>query len=529
MTATGTTRNAAEVVRLKAVRDLIAAGEPALAAERCEAIVRAVPNDPTVRILAADLALRTNRRADAAAHLQTAAASATDDPVILVQCAVLLLQAGARRESLAIATRAETLAIPDAEVNDALGALLTHHEEAARALPLATRAVQLAPDNTPFRYNLAMVQRMTGDFEAAEENLDRVIAARPFDSEAHLARSGLRKQTPDRNHVDELERVVKEAKGRRAWIPAGFALAKELEDLGEYERSFAHLAAACRAHRATLRYDVAGDVAVLDALRTTHDRAALERVQVDFDNNESIFIVGLPRSGTTLVDRMLGSHPAVFSAGELKAFPESVIAAVTRGGSVSKLDFVQSALKISFKELGPAYLEAARPRTAHTAKFTDKLSPNYLYAGLIHAALPRARFVAVRRHPMDSCYAMYKALFIGAYPFSYDLGDLGRYYVAWDRLMRHWEEVLGDAWLNVQYEDLIANPARVCRRIVEHCGLEWHEECLNFHALQTPVSTASAVQVRQPIYKESVGRWRHYARQLSPLAEHLEAHGLSAT
>jgi tetratricopeptide (TPR) repeat protein len=514
---------------MKTVRDMIASGQLVLASERCAAILRSRPTDPEAWILAAEVALQRRRLADATDCLRRAAACAAEDVTVLVRCAVLLLRAGSRRDSLAIALRAANLPIVNAQAQDSLGALLTHHEEPSRALPLLLQAVQGAPANVDYRFNLAMVQRMAGEFEAAEDNLDRVIAARPFDAEAYLSRSELRKQTPARNHVRQLEDLLAVMKDHPARVPVGFALAKELEDLGESERSFASLREACRAHRATFQYDVAGDVAVLDALRTTHTSEALGRVQTDFDNQECIFIVGLPRSGTTLIDRMLGSHSAIFSAGELKAFPEAVIAAVNRsGGPAPKLQFVDRSLNIDFEQLGPAYVEATRPRTGNTLKFTDKLPLNYLYVGLIHAALPRARFVALRRQPLDSCYAMYKTLFVGAYPFSYDLGELGTYYLAWDRLMRHWEEVIGEAWLSVSYESLVSAPEVVCRQIVAHCGLPWEDACLQFHALRTPVTTASAVQVRRPLYSDSVGKWRLYADQLEPLARQLEEGGLLA-
>ncbi len=380
-----------------------------------------------------------------------------------------------------------------------------------------------------FRYNLAMAERMTGDLEAAEANLDIVIAARPDDAEAYSARSDLRKQTRERNHVAQLEAVHRRLKGRRAAFAVEFALAKELEDLGEYSSSFSHLHAACQSYRALLRYDVAEDVAVLEKLRTTHTATTMRNLGPGFDTQECIFIIGLPRSGTTLVERILASHSEVYAGGELQAFPKVVVNAVAQreGRSVKKLDFVESALQVDFKDLGCAYLDATRPQTGYTARFTDKLPLNYLYAGLIHVALPGSRFIVLKRHPMDSCFAMYKTLFADAYPFTYDLRDLSRYYVAWDRLMRHWESVIGDTWLSVSYEGLVADQEGVSRKIVSHCGLAWEERCLDFHNHSAAVATASAAQVRRPLYSESVGKWQRYADQLEPLARDLEANGIS--
>jgi hypothetical protein len=147
---------------------------------------------------------------------------------------------------------------------------------------------------------------------------------------------------------------------------------------------------------------------------------------------------------------------------------------------------------------------------------------------LIHAALPRARFIAVHRNPADACYAMYKTLFATAYPFSYDLSELAHYYVAWERLMRHWQNVVGDAWLRIDYEDLVRDQERVSRSLVAHCGLDWDPRCLDFHTQSAAVTTASAAQVRRPLNADSVGQWKHYAAQLAPLLRDLEANGIPA-
>jgi tetratricopeptide (TPR) repeat protein len=475
------------------------------------------------------MAVHTDNPTAAAEYLRQAVTRAPDDATLLIQYGQCLFRLGRGQEALAVALRAQAAEPGTPALQDALGTLLTHLEEPSRALPHFLLAAEGAPENINFKYNLAMAQRMNGDLEAAEANLDAVIAARPHDGEAYHARSDLRVQTPERNHVAELEQVLRQLAGRRTVLPVAFALAKELEDLGEYSRSFAHLHQACRSYRASLRYDVADDVAVLDKLRMMHDVTAIENIRAQFDNRECIFIVGLPRSGTTLVERILGAHSQVYAAGEMDVFARVAIAAVARQAKapVKKLEFVDQALKLDFARLGSQYLAATRPRTGYTAKFTDKLPLNYLYAGLIHAALPGARFVALHRNPMDSCYAMYKTLFATAYPFTYDLGELCRYYVAWKRLMRHWEGVIGEAWLPVSYEDLVSDQEGVSRRIVSHCGLSWEDRCLEFHRRPAAVTTASAVQVRRPVYSDSVGKWRHHVHDLEPLVRCFEANGMS--
>jgi Sulfotransferase family len=227
-----------------------------------------------------------------------------------------------------------------------------------------------------------------------------------------------------------------------------------------------------------------------------------------------------------MLERILASHSQVHAAGELQAFPTETIKAVQRnaGRAIGKLEFVERALDTDPRALGRAYLAAAHPQAAEKVRWVDKQPLNYLYAGMIARALPRARIIALARDPIDSCFAMYKTLFAGAYPFSYDLSDLGQYYAAWHRLMRHWQAVLGERLLIVHYEDLVDDQEPVTREILAHCGLDWENACLAFQEQRSAVTTASAVQVRQGMYSSSIGKWRRFERQLAPLTEFLERH-----
>ena len=516
--------------QLQTIRRLVSQNRIADADSLCARLIECAPTSSDAFGLAAEIALRCGRAAMAEEYSRKAIMLAPDDLVLVLRHAQILLVTDRRREAREVLVRMTESPPTDPALLDTLGALLTHLEEADLGVRFLLQAVEQRPDSTSFKYNLAMAQRMCGDFEGAEKHLDDVIAARPNDAEAFQARSDLRRQSLERNHVDELEGALTRLQGQRASIPIGFALAKELEDVGDYARSFATLQKACDSYRRSLRYDVATDVAVLDKLRRLHTKEALEKVKSSCANEECIFILGLPRTGTTLVERILGSHPAVFAGGELNAFPKAIIEAVAhqRTSASNKSDFVTHALEVDFSTLGETYLAETRPRTGHTDKFTDKLPLNYLYAGLIHAALPNARFVALHRHPMDACFAMYRTLFAAAYPFTYDLGDLGRYYVAWSKLMRHWEEIVGDAWETISYENLVANQEPVTRDLLQHCGLTWDDRCMNFHSRGGAVSTASAAQVRRQLYPDSVGKWRRYAAELDTLRRYLDAHGIDA-
>jgi tetratricopeptide (TPR) repeat protein len=407
--------------------------------------------------------------------------------------------------------------------------------------------VELAPDNPHFLFNRATVRRYLGQLAAAEADYDRVIAARPDDFEAYLNRSDLRKQTADKNHIPELERLA--ARGLTDWrseVQIRYALAKEHEDVGNFAASFEHLRRGANKRREHLRYDVSTDVATVDWIIEAFPVASRPAGAVGpavaprpgvaagpgvtAPSSESpIFIVGLPRSGTTLVDRVLSSHSEVASAGELNDWALALVDAVRRASGVAQLprrQLVAHSAHVDFAALGRDYLSRARAVVRAAPRFTDKMPLNYLYCGLIHRALPAAKIVHVTRHPLASGYAMYKTLFKDGYPFSYDLGDIGRYYVAYRRLMAHWHALMPGVIYELAYERLVADQIGETRKLLEHCGLGWQDACVDFHRNAAATTTASASQIREPIYDTSVAQWRHYAEQLRPLRDQLQAAGI---
>lgn len=403
------------------------------------------------------------------------------------------------------------------------GLIYTHlnrHEAAARVF---ARAVALAPDNPGGLYNLATARIAQGALNEAERLLDRVIALAPHDYDAYYNRATLRRQTPDANHVAEMEALLaRPLHHPDGLVQLGYALAKELEDLGEHDRAFAYLKRGADARRRRLSYRVEADLEAMAGIARVFDAALFRASRTGHGGTRPIFVLGLPRSGTTLTDRILGCHSAVESRGESSDLALSLMAVAGQGG---KQDLIRRSATIDFGRLGENY--ARRQQGAPGKRPIDKTPLNYLYIGLIALALPDAAIVHVRRGAMDVCYAMYKTLFRMAYPFSYDLADLGRYYLGYRELMAHWERVLPGRLIAVDYESIVADQEAATRKLVADCGLAWEDACLAFETNADPSLTASAAQVRQPIYNRSVGLWRKYARQLAPLADILRAGGIA--
>ncbi len=396
--------------------------------------------------------------------------------------------------------------------------------------PLASydRAVTLAPNNPQFLYNRATVRRFLGLLAEAERDYDLVIALKPADFEAYKNRADLRTQTADRNHVPQLEALISRPfPDWRGEVQIRYALAKEYEDLGGYAKSFEHLALGAGKRREHMRYDIATDVATVQWIMEAFP--AVPAAAANRSEDAPIFIVGLPRSGTTLVERILDSHSAVRSAGELDCFALALVDAVRRATGrprMSRQELVANSARVDFGELGRDYIRRVHQISPGANRFIDKMPLNYLYCGLIRGALPNARIIHLTRHPMAVCYAMYKTLFKDGYPFSYDLEEIARYYIAYRRLMAHWRSMVPDALHELSYESLVADQLGETRKLLAFCGLDWQDDCARFHENSAASTTASAAQIRRPIYDSSLSQWRHYAAQLAPLRRQLDAAGI---
>ncbi|HVO49060.1 MAG TPA: sulfotransferase [Steroidobacteraceae bacterium] len=455
------------------------------------------------------------------------------DATLLIRKSQCLVRAGNPLAALQIVEEALAAGAGTPEQLTALASVLFHCGRPGAANELYARVAVLDPDNLESLRGLALGHRALGRIAEAEIAANQSLKKDPDDFEMYHLRSSLRRQSTASNHVPELERLLgRNLDNWRGRVQLGYALAKELEDLGEHDRSFARLREAASLRRSKMKYDVRQDIAMLREIQSAFTYAALtSRKEGGSPSTEPVFVVGLPRTGSTLVERILSSHPEVESRGELNTFALELERALSarHGNALSRrLQLPHFALMLNMSELGSGYVERVNQSGRSPRHFIDKMPINALYAGLIHLALPNAKIVLVERDPVDTCYAMYKFLFNNAYPFSYDLEEVAHYYLAHRDLMDYWSAVLPEqAFLRVQYERLVSDPGTQIPRMLNHLGLEMTAACLNFDRNPSASMTGSASQVRQPIYQSSVGMWRNYRKQLAPLLGVLGSGGVT--
>jgi hypothetical protein len=505
------------------------AGRLKQAVAACRELNESFPGFAAGWYVASELALKFPNPDKALEYINRGLQLEANNPLFKIHKAHCLLFAGQRSDALTLATQVASEKPDNAPVLAGLGGLYTRLGNHQNACEYYERAVARAPDNALYHFNLASTQRFLGDFEATEASYNAGIALDPEFYEAYLIRAELRRQTTKDNHVSELEALIK--KGQAPWrgeVQLCYALARECENIGEFEKSFAYLKRGADLRRANTRYSVDEDIKTMDRIAQVFTPDRFRQPEPGCDSEAPIFILGLPRTGSTLVERILGSHSEIFSAGELNNFAVELTKMIIAeaGNKLSKLKFVDAALDIDFEQLGNNYLASARPSKDGARYFIDKMPLNFLYCGLIHLALPKARIIHVVRNPLDTCYAIYKQLFNNAYPFSYNLDDLGRYYLAYRKLMDHWNSIMPNHIQTVHYEDLVEDQEQQTRSLIEYCGLEWQDVCMQFERNVQASTTASAVQVRQPIYNSSIEKWRNYEGQLQPLVRLFKNHGL---
>ncbi len=466
------------------------------------------------------------RGSDALAAFHRALALAPGAPEVLANIGHALMDLGHPADALASYDLAITRR-PDFDVaHDGRGNALAKLGREHEALASYDQAIALNPLSAPARNNKGLALMQLGQIEDGERCIEAAIA---LDATSALAFHNL---TLSKTFgagdatLREMEALARDAPalGIDKRIFVHFALGKAYADLERYADSFHHFAEGNAWKRARAPYLEAETLSGMELTRALYSRAWMESFRGrGAPSSAPVFVFGMPRSGTTLVEQILVAHPGVHGAGEIKDFEHAADA----------LDLVPSLLRpqatlcmsgVHLDRIGLDYLARLRARAPWASRIVNKTTGNFRFAGLIAMALPGARMIHVRRDPRDVCLSCFRALFAEDLPFTYDLAELGRYHRAHDNLMAHWREALpAGMMLDVRYEDVVADVEREARRILDHCGLAWDPRCLDFHLAGRSVRTASFTQVRRPLYASSVGGWRHYEAFLGPLFEALEA------
>lgn len=463
----------------------------------------------------------------------------------------------------AVSRYKQMLALKDdmPEIYDNLGHALAAMGKPETAVLAFECAATLRPDNPPTLCNWGLALADLGRFNEAEGKYRRAIAVNPAFAGAYNNLGLLMKakgRLADANEAIEqairlapktiayydnlaairpfvaadpffkaLEALAADAEALPVadQVHLNFALAKAYENIAQPEQAFRYLRRANALKRQHIAYDEAETLGQMDRQRELISRDFIETRHGHGEPSAvPIFIVGMMRSGTTLIEQILASHPQVFGAGELPMLDEAA-------GSIRNAlpgrppfpDMMQAMSAEHIHALGGLYLDKITRQAPQALRITDKMTVNFLFVGLIHLVLPNATIIHAVRDPADTCVSCFATHFTTGHAQTYDLGELGRYYRHYQTLMKHWRNVLPKGRImDVQYEELVADPEGVARRIVSHCGLSWDSRCLDFHRTDRAVRTASAAQVRKAIYKDSVGRWRKFEPFLEPLFAELE-------
>lgn len=475
------------------------------------------------RLRLAQIALREGSLQAATGHALAATQAAESEPAVLEALCGLLCQLGEIQATLAI-TRSPALAdADDPQILAGIGKLLIDQSLPEEALPLLLRARRLGLDDAGAHYLVGLARLYCGELDAAERDFEACLARAPLHAACHRALSGLRRASAGHNHVQRLRQTLAAmGESHPDSPPLLYALFKQLDDLDDRAAAWQALDAGMRRRRAQLRHDRAAEAALFERLHA-FDGARGTAQGCLTDGPLPVFIIGQPRSGTTLLERLLSGSPDIRDAGELRDFGFQLrYACDSVGPPQPDADLIERAGALDLRAVGERYLARTQWRAQGRRFYTDKLPTNFLLLGLIARALPQARFLHMTRAPMDVCFSNLKELFADAYPHSYDQEDMACHYRRYHALMAHWRQCLPDRLLELRYADLVRDPAAGARRVLDFLGARWDDDVVRIDARPGGIATASSVQLREPVHARNVDGWRRYADQLGPLRDALD-------
>jgi tetratricopeptide (TPR) repeat protein len=401
-----------------------------------------------------------------------------------------------------------------------LGTTLSFLGRTAEALDALDRALALDPELADLHHEKGLVLSEEGRFDEAGACLRHALVLDRDSTQIYVKLSALRKFTAGDPLIEEVEeRLARESADKTTAINLNFTLGKLYTDSGEPERAFRHYLEANRLFRTRLNYSPADQQTYIQSILQHLDGDYLRRHRgAGLDTDGPVFIVGMPRSGTSLVEQILAGHPDMHGGGELKLLHARLRRRLGHHAATHPLERLVELDDAALTELGESTWAAMHALAPEAKHITDKMPPNFMIVGFLHTLFPRAKIIHCRRSPLDTCVSCFTKIFHEGQDYTYDLTELGEFYRLYTQTMAHWRTLLpAGVMLEIQYEEVVDNLEAAARKLVAHCNLPWDPACLNFHTTARPVRTASFYQVRQPIYRSSVGAWRKFDRFLGPL------------
>ena len=503
----------------------LAGGQLTAAQIALASVVQRNPAHTEAHLFLSGIAWQEDRVRDSTRHALDAARQlpAQIDANLLCDVGTALMQSG---ETLATHTLLEHAVLARTTSVDALShlsALRSALGEYALALAALDRARSAGAHGAEFAFSRGMHLVFNGRMDEAEAELEACLRMPGAPGRAAQELARLRKQTPERNHLDYLARRLQQvAQGSEDHAALEFARYKELEDLGRYAEAWPALARGNALMYARFEHDPKVATRLFRRLIDICTPDFLQPANVIHPGPQPIFIIGMPRSGTTLLDRLLGNHSQIESAGELDDFALQLRWMTDHAATLD--DTVLDRLAdIDYAELGQRYLDRTQWRAQGKRYYLDKLPRNWMVAGLIRRALPQARILHLVRAPMDVCFSNFRVMFADAFAHIYEFGALAAHYRQYRDVLAHWHAAMPGQIFDVAYTDLVHDPASTVRDALAFCGLEWEPGCADLAGNRTAVATLSAAQVRGGIHTRAIDEWRRYATQLEPLRRLLEA------
>ncbi len=489
-------------------------------------VLRANPDNVDALRMMGTIALSASRFDEAERYLRRAISEAPDFVGAIIDRGRALKEQSRFEAAIGCFRNAIEMEPGNVQAHFLLGDTLSPAALTFEAIDAFQQTLELRPDHAGALLGLGHVLKTVGRQEEAVEAYRECIRLRPNSGPTYWSLANLKTYRLSDEDMQEMQTRVSSGKlNVESEVNFLFALAKATEDRGDYDGAWQYYRDGNAKRRAAEYYDSVQTEVKHDRVIEVFDREFLaERSGQGNDDPAPIFVVGLPRSGSTLIEQILASHSQVEGTSELPYVGHvSASLNLNRADGVNYPAAVRELGPEHAKSLGQEYIRAAQMhRTEGKPRFIDKMPNNFPAVGFINLILPNAKIIDARRHPLDSCLSCFRQLFAQGQTFTYDLTDIGEYFLEYQRLMDHWHEVLPGHALTIQYEDMVTDFENQVRRLLEYCELPWEDACINFYETERPVRTASSEQVRQPIYSQSINRWRNYEQYLGELVEVLD-------